>query len=265
MRIFAHLAKLVIDRLNKAPEKNLLSFLDLLGASLLPPQPARVPLTFTLPAGSADDATVPAGTQAAALPSVGETEPVIFETERALVVTVAELTSIFARDPRQDTYADHSAIVAAGSPSGVAVFRARTPIEHILYLGDDTLLAYSGLEELRLSFQLQKDIENADPRMLRWEIWDGARGQSIAPDLDDTAHLTKSGDIVFRELSRVPEQAIAYLDENKKQCTRTSRWLRCHLLTPITTATTAQEGMVRDDQIPEIERADISWRIKVGH
>ena len=43
VRIFARYAEIVIERLNRTPEKNLLAYLDLLGESLLPPEPARVP------------------------------------------------------------------------------------------------------------------------------------------------------------------------------------------------------------------------------
>jgi hypothetical protein len=48
------------------PEKNFLAFLNLIGTELLPPQPARAPLTFRLAENSPVDALVPAGTQAAA-------------------------------------------------------------------------------------------------------------------------------------------------------------------------------------------------------
>src|SRR3954465_2413784 len=86
INIFARYSELIVERLNRVPEKNFLAFLDLLGASPLPPQPARAPLTFTLSEGSAVDTVVPAGTQVAAAPAEGETGPAIFETERELVV-----------------------------------------------------------------------------------------------------------------------------------------------------------------------------------
>src|SRR5919108_4047532 len=66
--IFARFAELIIERLNQAPGKNFLAFLDLLGAARLPPQPARVPITFALAEGSTVDAVVPAGTQVGAAP-----------------------------------------------------------------------------------------------------------------------------------------------------------------------------------------------------
>ena len=45
-RIFARYGELIIDRMNRAPERNYLAFLNLVGVSPLPPRAARVPLTF---------------------------------------------------------------------------------------------------------------------------------------------------------------------------------------------------------------------------
>ena len=56
----------MIERLNQASDKNFLAFLDMIGTSPLAPEPARVPLTFTVVAGSTTDGVVPAGTQVAA-------------------------------------------------------------------------------------------------------------------------------------------------------------------------------------------------------
>jgi len=71
--VFARFCEIVAQHLNQVLNKNFLAFLDLLGTSRLPPQPARVPLTFTLVAGSSpSDTLVPAGTQCAAPPLEGE-------------------------------------------------------------------------------------------------------------------------------------------------------------------------------------------------
>jgi hypothetical protein len=102
--VFARYCELIIDRLNQVPRKNLLAFLDLLGVSLAPPQPARVPLTFYLAPQSPMGVVVPALTQAAALPAKGETEPVIFETERELVLSPALLDSLWVLDTSRDRY-----------------------------------------------------------------------------------------------------------------------------------------------------------------
>src|SRR5262245_35292292 len=150
--VFARFAEVINHRLNLAPQKNFLAFLDLLGAALLSPQPARVPLTFSLAAGSTVDAVVPAGTQAAAPPAEGEKDPVIFETERELTVTAAQLTALFVRDPEQDTYADDSEIIASSSASAARIFQGNRRIEHIFYIGDSRLLGFREIENLRLLF-----------------------------------------------------------------------------------------------------------------
>src|SRR3989442_7407899 len=72
VRVFARLVEVVVERLNKGPDKNFLAFLNLIGLELLPPQPARVALTFQLAAGSAGDALVPVRTPVAATPIEGE-------------------------------------------------------------------------------------------------------------------------------------------------------------------------------------------------
>jgi len=91
--IAARFAELTIQRLNQAPDKNLLAFLDMLGASPLPPQPARVPLTFSLATG-ATGAVVPARTQVAAPPGPNAKAPVLFETETELALTPAGLSRV---------------------------------------------------------------------------------------------------------------------------------------------------------------------------
>src|ERR671919_631921 len=48
LKLAARMGEIVIEQLNRVPDKNFLAFLDLVGIDLSPPKPARVPLTFTL-------------------------------------------------------------------------------------------------------------------------------------------------------------------------------------------------------------------------
>ena len=125
---FAHLAGIVADRINRAPEKNLLAFLELIGVRPLPPQAARVAVTFHL-AGGAPGALVPAGTAIASPPLEGETEPVPYETEEELVVTAARLTTLIAHEPVRDRYAVH----APGQP--FEAFAGDVALARRLYVG----------------------------------------------------------------------------------------------------------------------------------
>lgn len=232
--VFARYAEIIIQRLNKAPYKNFLAFLDLLGASLLPPQPARVPLLFSLAAGSDVDAIVPAGTQVAAAPVAGETEPVIFETERDLVVTAAQLQRVFVCDPQNDKYGYYSDITKYNSDitkdevlSYVPAFQGKDLIDHIFYIGSDNLLSYSDLQTLTLTFSLEQNLNNSDSRSVQWEIWNELQLIPIPSSSirDQTDNLTRSGTIVFSNLAQVPQTTV-----NSYK----SRWLICQLLTPIT-------------------------------
>lgn len=164
VHVFARMAETVADRLNQVPERNLLAFLNLLGVDLLPPHAARVPLTFALAEGAAEDALVPARTPVAALPREGEAEPPVFETERELVVTRSRLVAALVRDPLRDRGTDASARAAGGAP--FAVFRGETPLEHRLYLGDPRF-ATEGAKSVALRFG-PADAGVPWPGWIRW-------------------------------------------------------------------------------------------------
>ncbi len=249
--VFARFAEIIIQRLNQVPDKNFLAFLNLLGAWRFPPQPARVPLTFSLATGSTIDAVVPAGTQVAAPPAEGEKDPVVFETERDLVVTAAELTSVLVRDPEQDTYGDRSSIITTASSFGTPVFRGDQPIEHILYLGHRQLLGLTQISQLRLKFTLlSSPLE--DERQLKWEFWDGEAWQEKIPNNDLTENLKQSGTIDLGSSQSIPISTVNLLE---------NRWLRCRLVTPITLATQPRVGMVRTSQLPQIQGVTIRAEI----
>jgi Baseplate J-like protein len=260
VNIFARYCEIIIQRLNQVPQKNFLAFLDLLGAAPLPPQPSRVPLTFSLAAGSTVDAIVPAGTQVAAPPPPGEEDPVIFETERELVVTAVELAHIFVRDPRTDCFTDLSQLTRQDAPQSVAAFEGKDSIEHILYIGEDTVLGDANLGTLTLKFELISSPVSTsgeiDPRSLEWEIWDGDRGIKLPllaaeiglpnkPQItsDTTNSLSQNGEITFENLPLFSLQTVANIS---------SHWLRCRLTTRITKAEKFQSDMVRESQLPKI-------------
>lgn len=251
--IFARFAELIVERLNHLPEKNFLAFLDLLGASLLPPQAARAPLTFSLSAGSAVDAVVPAGTQVAASPGEADRPPVIFETEQELVVTAARLTSVFARDPGQDSYADLSAVIDSRPSLALPIFSGDRSIEHIFYIGHDTLFTNPGLKDLKVTLTLDKEITGPDAPVVRWELWNGAQWVNAVVSGSASRLARQREEVTFTNLSALVPQTVARV---------TTSWLRCRLLTPITPATEKQQGMVSVDQLPRIN--DVSLRANIG-
>jgi predicted phage baseplate assembly protein len=182
VEIFARFAEVVAERLNQAPDRNFVAFLDLLGLELLPPQPARTPLTFSLAAGAPGDALVPAGTQVAALPLGAEKDPVVFETTDDLVVTRTELALAFTRDPVRDAYGQRARVLAAGSGSAAPIFEGDLPVRHLLYLSF-TDLAVKGAKRVVLA--ISPPAPGVPwPRYVQWSTFDGTDWQPLAATWD---------------------------------------------------------------------------------
>jgi predicted phage baseplate assembly protein len=253
INIFARYGSLIIQRLNRAPEKNFLAFLDMLGASLLPPQPARVPVTFLLAPGSISDTVVPPGTQVAAPPAEGEKDPVIFETERELVVTSAQMASLFARDPDRDRYADQTAILTAPAEWGVPLFEGSRSLDHILYVAND-LFGLANLETLSLTLDLSSGF-NTEPALI-WEFWNGKEWETNVPVTDATNNLTQTGAGLQIKFGVVGTKLKAILPRTLNSITGT--WIRCRLATPMAPPDQPARGMVDADHLPEIDSVSVA-------
>jgi hypothetical protein len=240
--ILSRFGELVIERLNQAPDKNFLAFLDLLGTTPLPPTPARVPLTFSVVAGSATDAVVPAGTQVAAPPGETETTPTVFETERELTAIAATLEALVAVDAERDFIADRGSLLAGPVPSGVRAFAGDRANEHVLYAAFSALLANATIELFTVSLEMAAGSPAAsDARSVQWEIWDGMNGIPLTPSTDTTRNLSVSGAVSFANPARAPEQSVNGVP---------GRWIRCRLLTPVSPGAAPAQGMVRASQLP---------------
>ncbi|HEU5087492.1 MAG TPA: hypothetical protein VFT99_08610, partial [Roseiflexaceae bacterium] len=148
MRVFGRFAELLIDRLNQVPDKHFLIFLNLIGVGLLPPRPARAPVQFRLVTGSPIEAVVPAGTRIAAPPLSGEDQETVFETERDLVVTRAQLVDAYTRDaghdPDHDRYRRVTEQITGLDAAPFDMFAGSQEIEHVVYLACDALLRLPG-------------------------------------------------------------------------------------------------------------------------
>ena len=160
-----------------------------MGASLLPPEP-RVPVTFSLTPGSIADAVVPPGTQVAAPAAEGEKDPVIYETEQELVVTAAQLMSLFVLDPINDGYADQSNSLVTPTILGAPVFAGIRPMDHILYVSSD-LFGLPELNKLSLTLNVTSTFDNK-PELI-WEFWNGGDWEIHLPSTDQTTSLTQQG------------------------------------------------------------------------
>jgi hypothetical protein len=199
--IFCRYLSAVIQRLNQAPEKNKLAFLDLLGLSLTPAQAARAPAVFQV-APDATDSQVPVSTQVAAPPPPGSSDQIIFETERALGVAAARLKEVVSLWPGRDQYLDHSAQFLAGAAFQLFRKPLLSDTPHEVYIAHDTLLALAG--SVMLEVELELTQPSSEPLTVSWQYWDGKvwRGfksarpgcsEKWAAQADSTGGLTRSG------------------------------------------------------------------------
>lgn len=283
VHVFGRFSEIVIDRLNKAPQKNFFAFLNLLGVSPLPLQPARAPVTFYMAAGNASHAWVPKGSQIAAPPPPGAQKPIIFETERDLVVVNVNLSSVILKDGGNDRCIDYSAMLAPPAVTDASeattaqpVVAAVVPIPHMFYVSLPPFPVWPPESETRLKFVLESEPEAPKtPRVLQWELCtkqqpkakatgtvepvhvdDPVQVNVLAPLFDSTDNLTKSGDVIF---SNLPDVNQLVVDDVVR------RWLRCRLLTPMVVSSppSSSKGSL-PAQAPTIQGLTIATRVARG-
>jgi hypothetical protein len=253
MQIAARYMQTVGQRLNRAPLKNQLAFLDRLGIRPTAAQSARAPMIFRL-SDNVVDMRLPRGTRIAAPPPPGSQDQIIFETERSLGLAAARLAEVVSLWPGRDGWIDLSTAVAAEQP--FHLFRradlADTP--HALYLAHDALFALTGESRVAVTFDLA--TPSSDWLDIRWEYWDGEVWRQFldmrpqcagdtTEKLDGTDGLRRSGTIYLEtECAGAQQTAVNGI---------TAFWVR-GLLTETLPANPARI-------LPEVERIRLATEI----
>ncbi|MEG4304895.1 baseplate J/gp47 family protein [Microcoleus sp. D3_18a_C4] len=219
IRIFSHMATVVSDRLNRANDRNLLAFINLIGTQQTPPQPARVPLTFSLAEGSPVDALVPARTQVSAPPLVGEKEEIVFETEQDLLVVGTKLEAMFVVEDR-DYYSDRTVAATTNQDRAFLAFKGDRPVEHYLYICCEENF---NLPEVRTAaIAINTDSPESAIALKKilhsWAYWDNKKWQPLSQveTAENEAELTVT-------LTQLPK--LMPVEINGK----TAKWLRTSL------------------------------------
>jgi hypothetical protein len=112
-KIFCDLLFLVIERLNRVPQRNYIEFLNMLGLKLTPAQPARAFVTFTLSEGLKQDVLVPSGTKLAAAANDKHGE-LTFETQDNLIASRAKLQEVYSVVNNIDAIYRHTPHITTG-------------------------------------------------------------------------------------------------------------------------------------------------------
>lgn len=169
LEAFARIAGDVVERLDQAPEKHRVAFLDALGFDRLPPQPARLPATFRVSDGATENVPVPGGTQVVA--DVGGSERVFeIPPDGGFEATPATLRRAYSVVPDADQVFEHRSALRAGGAAGVALFDGADVQGHALYLGGGALLDLHPGAAVRIS--LESSLPAAALRdCLVWEYY----------------------------------------------------------------------------------------------
>ena len=173
-RIFADMTDAITSRLNEAPHKHFLSFLEMLDSSLIPANPARVPLTFILSEGASENVLVESSVQASGEGPDGK--PVIFETETNIIATPSKLVSVYSVIKDKDEIFEHTEAINGTAPA--ELFTGDSSLqEHVLYIGDAKLfnlkegyinVIFDGIDVNLLNKLEQGDIH--DPKdLVEWK------------------------------------------------------------------------------------------------
>ncbi|WP_150275700.1 putative baseplate assembly protein [Paenibacillus tepidiphilus] len=161
IHIFTDMLGKVTERLNKAPEKHLISFLNMVGISPTPPRAAKAPLLFALKDDAAGTGTIPAGSKVSAQPASGG--ELIFETDKDLTVIRPRLVRAASLDPLRDKWSSHDILFSDEAAGGRAeLFTGDAAVIHRLYLGHEQLLGF-GEAGSRLTVYLNKPEDMGGP------------------------------------------------------------------------------------------------------
>src|SRR5579875_2826830 len=138
---FAYLTDQLLYRLNRVPDRLHTTFLDLIGLKMLPPTPARVPLTFWLSAPARSTLTIAAGTRAGT-PRSAAVESVVFATLDELSIPPCSLALVRTADEaapeaeQLNASVDRTRELGSGRP--FPAFRGRPRVGDALLLGLST-------------------------------------------------------------------------------------------------------------------------------
>jgi hypothetical protein len=187
IELFAWMTEMSLYRMNRVPEKNFLAFLELMGISLTPPQPARTVVKFAIHP-KADRVVVPSATRVGTKPGV-DGSYATFETDADVVVTNNDLVKCMSQ--HHDTFADNTGLLGKRR-EGVALWSGVRAVERFLYLGDKRLESFDESSILTVRTTSTLDVPQALVRMLEWEYFDGERWRelqspSIETDEDQVA------------------------------------------------------------------------------
>lgn len=194
VELFAWMTDQYLYRLNQVPDRNFVTFLNLIGARLAPSQPAKGDVTFTLSATPTPErrAIIPMWTEVATERTETE-EAVVFTTDAEAEVLLPALRWMMTSADGED-YADHSDALRDEAPFDV--WGNPPQPGQALYFGfDQDLSAHTMVLRVECN-EVGIGIDPFKPPW-QWQVWRGneLRWEDIPVGSDTTAGLNQNGEI----------------------------------------------------------------------
>jgi predicted phage baseplate assembly protein len=219
IELFAWMTDQLIYRLNRVPDRQYVTFLDLLGVKLFPPTAARAAITFWLTAPQPDTVRIAPATQVATIRTETD-EAVVFETIEELVIVRSSLLRIGSQVDGL-TMREHDE--ALGKRTRFYCFDDVPKTSDALYVG-----LTNAVPSCALTLRFTCDIEGVgvDPDWppLAWEAWGGDAWAACTLERDETGGLNRNGDVILH----VPRSHVASVIDKQR-----AGWLRARVTEPV--------------------------------
>jgi predicted phage baseplate assembly protein len=250
IELFAWMTDLLLYRVNQVPRRNYIKFLELIGISLEPPQPARAEIVFRLSAPLQASVVIPAGTEVATLRTSTQTS-IMFATEEKLEIQVPSLAHVLVS---RDEFSYRDYMLALRNPTlRVPIFEEQPKPDNAFYLGFAGDLAG---HTLMISLECEIEGIGVDPKNppLVWEYYDGSlrNWRAMVLEADGTGGLNKGGQVLLHiPLTSRPRE----LDR------RRATWIRCRVIPP----PTGRRGYSSSPRILAASAQALGGSIMAGH
>jgi hypothetical protein len=233
--LFARLMELLIERLNRVPEKNFLEFLDVVGVEPSPGNAASVPVTFVLSKKALAGGEVPAGAQVATT-QTETADAQVFETRSAFFATPAKLAAVVNLVPEAEGYSVLPALelppkseTLEADPDAPTMLNAAeatlTAVDHVLYLAQPALFARDEPVDVTLTFALTgAETGVFDQANLEWKIYSADAEDWVTIEIADPPGYVAIENTVTLTLPSFEGAAATTVGDTE------AVWVACHFL-----------------------------------
>ncbi|MFG2794558.1 putative baseplate assembly protein [Streptomyces sp. NPDC048419] len=215
---FAYMTDQLLYRLNRVPDRLYIKFLNLIGVRMLPPTPARVPVSFWLSRAALTQHVIPAHTRVATVRT--ETiEAISFATLAPLAVVPAVLKHLGSQRAGSDEFT---------GPADSARFPPFPAFGEVPQPGDCLAIGLQdAVAACTVRLDLTCDIEgigvNPNRPPLQWEAWTSEGWAACDVSQDSTGGLNRKGIVMLH----VPQE-----HETSLQFGHRAGWLRARVTEP---------------------------------